>query len=305
MKRWRIKQLWMYPFTRSRLGEDLYEWLTAVVLGTQRGMSRKWCYWFREHLVLCRRFARIRIPGLRVWLYQPGWSLAPVVMSRIVTGIGPFVTEDRRRLARRYVALAVGEVAKVASRIGAAAGQPRPNLALLDSLRSARSPNQVLEVCEARYHVGDLTDLEAFPPESADLCISMGRLEHYAESDLAYLFSQMRRVLAPGGVGSHIVDHRDHYWHFDKSLHCFHHLTYSDEEWAALARGRKLFRNRLLEADYVRLFERTGFDVLARVHQLHREDASTLDPGTLWGRYKALSKADLEAAVSHFVVRRA
>lgn len=39
MKGWRTKQFWMYPFTRSRLGEDLYEWLTAVVFGTQSGIA--------------------------------------------------------------------------------------------------------------------------------------------------------------------------------------------------------------------------------------------------------------------------
>jgi hypothetical protein len=42
--KWRLKHLWMYPFMRTEAGADLYEWLTAVVLGTQSGMSAKWCY---------------------------------------------------------------------------------------------------------------------------------------------------------------------------------------------------------------------------------------------------------------------
>src|SRR5437667_9482063 len=103
ISKWRIKQLWMYPFMRSRAGADLYEWLTAVALGTQRGMSRKWCYWFREHVVLCRRFGRASFPEKRLWLFQPGWSLAPVLLSAIATGQGALVTEDRRRLPKRYL----------------------------------------------------------------------------------------------------------------------------------------------------------------------------------------------------------
>ena len=33
LSKWRLKQLWMYPFMRTRAGADLYEWLTAGVLG--------------------------------------------------------------------------------------------------------------------------------------------------------------------------------------------------------------------------------------------------------------------------------
>ena len=113
----------------------------------------------------------------------------------------------------------------------------------------------------------------------------------------------MRRVLVPGGLGSHIVDHRDHYWHYDKSIHCFHHLTFSDKDWAALCKGRKLYRNRLLEPDYVREFERAGFEVLAAIHELHRRDAEGIDPKSFWGPFKALTRDDLQAAVTHFVVR--
>ena len=304
MNRAKLKQLWMYPFTRSRLGEDVYEWLTAVALGTQGGMSRKWCYWFREHIVLSRRHAHLKIPGRRVWLFEPGWSLAPVMLGRLVTGRGPLVTEEHPRLARRYVSVAVSEVAEVAGRMSRSAGHLDLDLSLLDRLREVASPRRALELCGAQYAVLGLAGLETLPASSADLCISMGRLEHCGESELGWLFSQMHRVLAPGGIGSHIVDHRDHLWHFDKSIHCFRHLTYSDEEWAAMARGRKLFRNRLLERDYVNLFEDAGFEVLAHVHALHHSDASGVDPETLWGRYRELSREDLAAAVSHFVVRR-
>jgi len=304
LKSWRLKRAWMRPFTCFPMGEDLYEWLTAVVLGTQRGMSRKWCYWFREHLVLSRRYARIGIAGLRLWLFEPGWSVAPVILGYLATGRGPLVTEGRRRLAGRYVANAVEEVAGVAPQVCRSAGRSEPGLVFLESLSGAPSPEQVLDACQARYQVCSGSDLATVASESADLCMSMGRLEHYPEDGLARLLAQMRRVLVPGGVGSHIVDHHDHYWHFDKSIHCFHHLTYSDEEWARVARGRKGFRNRLLESDYLRLFEASGFEVLGCVHERHRDDATAVDPRTLWGRYRELSREDLAAAVSHFVVRR-
>jgi SAM-dependent methyltransferase len=308
LSKWRLKQLWMYPFMRTDVGASLYEWLTAVVLGTQSGMSRKWCHWFREHVVLCRRFGGVRFPGKRIWLFQPGWSLAPVIMSKMVTGQGPLVTEDRRRLATRYLAIAILEVAKVGQRLCASAGMDHggtdPTSAdLLQQLRRTSSADAALRLCEAEYHVGDLCTLEGIPSRSVDICFSMGRLEHFSPRDLDFLLAQMHRVLVPGGVGSHIVDHRDHYWHYDKSIHCFHHLTFSDKEWEALCRGRKSYRNRLLEPDYLRAFRQADFEVLAAVHDLHQEDAAGVDPRELWGPYAGLEGDDLRAAVSHFIVR--
>lgn len=299
---WRMKRLWMYPFTLTERGANLYEWLTAVVLGIQGGMSRKWCYWFREHLVLSRRFGRATFPGRRIWLFQPGWSLAPVFMSKIVSGRGPLVTEDRQRLARRYLPAAIDEVRKVAVELRASAKVDSPETNLLHRLSQAPSASAALRMSDATYWVGRLRELEQLPAQSIDICMSMGRLEHLNPSNLDFLLAQMRRVLAPGGIGSHIVDHRDHYWHFDKSIHCFHHLTVSEEKWERICARGKAYRNRLLEPDYIHKFEEGG-EVLAAVHDLHRNDAAGVDPRSLWGIYAELSPSDLQAAVSHFIVR--
>jgi hypothetical protein len=303
LARWRLKQLWMYPFVQTQAGSDVYEWLTAVVLGTQGGMSHKWCSWFKEHMVLCRDLGGAHVPGSRVWLFQPGWSLAPVFLSRIATGRGPLVTEDRSRLAGRYLPVAIEEACEVAEDLVASTQADRSRSALLEELRRAKSPREALRTCAAEYKVGGLDELAAIRDESADICVSMGRLEHLSEDDLRRLFREMHRALASGGVGTHIVDHRDHYWHYDKSIHCFHHLTYSEERWERRCGKGKGYRNRLLEPDYVRLFEEAGFEVLASRH-LHSRDAEQVDPTTLWGPYASLSRQDLEAVVSHFIVRR-
>lgn len=302
--KWRLKWLWMYPFVRTQTGADVYEWLTAVVLGTQRGLSHKWCSWFQEHLLLCRDLGGADVTGGRVWLFQPGWTLAPVFLSRMATGRGPLVTEDRTRLAARYLPGAIEEAGRVAGELLTAVQADLSESALLEGLRRAESPRQALRACAAEYRVGGLRGLAALRDESADLCLSMGRLEHLSEDDLGHLLREMHRILTPHGVASHIVDHRDHYWHYDKStIHCFHHLTYSDERWERVCGKGKGYRNRLLEPDYLRLFEEGGFEVVADRH-LHSEDAEGIDPTTLWGPFASLSREDLDAVVSHFVVRR-
>lgn len=302
--RWRRKHLLMYPFSHNRFGENLYEWLTAAALGTQKGMSRKWCYWFREHILLSRRHANISFSGKRIWLFEPGWSLAPVILSYLVTAKGPLVTEDYNRQAKRYISPALTEVHKAAPIVCKSAVVPATNLEFLNSIERITSTQQMLDTCQAQYLVGDPQDLKNIPSEAADICFSMGRLEHFKENDLRYLLQQMSRILSPHGIGTHIIDHRDHFWHYDKSIHCFHHLTFSDQAWSTLAKGRHIYRNRLLEPDYIRLFNEAGFEVLGCIHKLHRQDAKEVDPKSLWGPYAKLSFKDLEAAVSHFIVRR-
>lgn len=304
MKKWRRKHLMMYPFALTRFGENLYEWLTAVALGTQQGMSRKWCYWFREHVLLCRRYARVNFPDTRIWLFEPGWSLAPVVLSRMVTHGETLITEAQPKLAGRYIAPALAEVERAAEILCRSAGITVDSGKFLNSLNKNMSPAQILQACRARYLHEDLDGFNTIPEGAVELCFSMGRLEHFTPEELDRLFAEMNRILVPAGIGSHIVDHRDHFWHYDKSIHCFNHLTFSDQEWSALVRGRHLFRNRLLEPDYIRLFQKNGFKVLAAVHKLHRSDAAGVDPRTLWGEYAKLTDLDLEAAVSHFIVQK-
>ncbi|MGB2905973.1 MAG: class I SAM-dependent methyltransferase [Candidatus Aminicenantaceae bacterium] len=227
-----------------------------------------------------------------------------LIRWRMITSQDLLVTEDRTRLADCYVAPALEEAGKVASSICRSAGVEDDRPGILEDLSGVSSARKILAESGARYVVGDLVSLAELEADSTDVCFSMGRLEHFSQESLSVLMGQMSRIIRPGGIASYIVDHRDHFWHFDKSIHCFHHLTYSDKEWASTARGRHMYRNRLLEKDYCRLFEEQGFEVLAAIHRLHREDAAGVDPSSLWGRFSELRQQDLEAAVTHFVVRR-
>ena len=51
---------------------------------------------------------------------------------------------------------------------------------------------------------------------SIDLCHSGGTLEHYPPEELAAFLSECFRILRPGGVASHVFDHRDHLHHADR-----------------------------------------------------------------------------------------
>lgn len=78
---------------------------------------------------------------------------------------------------------------------------PASTLASLDAL---------LAYCNATYLTGGVASLRTIPDGSVDFIWSHAVLEHIRRRDFDALLREMRRILRPGGVGSHSVDLQDH-----------------------------------------------------------------------------------------------
>lgn len=302
MDRWFLKYLVKRGLGSLPLGVSVYDLLTAGVLGTQRAVPGKWCRWFREHLLLVRRHTELELAHPGIWCLDVGATLTPGMLARLVSDGDVLMTDQRRRLRERYTGTAIEAVANNLAqlrRAGAARGKE-----VLYSLPGARGARDVMERLALRY----LAPVEAGGLEGAEgsfgLCMSMGALEHYPADALEGLIGNMGRFLHAGGVASHIVDHRDHLWHFDQTKDCFYHLRFSDEQWQRMAESPLLYLNRLLRSDYLRLFEEAGFEVRYAGHGLHERDTVGVARERLWGRYASASDEDLRAAVTHFVAVR-
>jgi hypothetical protein len=299
MDRWHKKQLVKHTFTVMPWGVTIYDWLTAAALNSQRAVPGKWCRWFREHLVLIRRHAALDLEQTPFWCIDVGATMTPGLLARAVTNCSVLLTDTRARLRERYCTPAVTAVCADLENIKKWAHTTLCNRDLFTEHNGL-------------YRIADLTrrfGLDYIAPAGEGdietggfgLCMSMGALEHRAPQDLAGLIHTMARALRKGGVASHIVDHRDHLWHFDATKDCFHHLRFSDEEWLKLAMGPLLYVNRLLRSDYIRLFETAGFAVRYAGYGLHEGDTAGVVRERLWGRFASASAEDLHAAVSHFV----
>ncbi len=88
----------------------------------------------------------------------------------------------------------------------------------------------------------------------ADLIVSNAFFEHIPEVEPAV--AELSRVTRPGGMGVHVIDCSDHRRYHDAQIHPLQFLTESHE--GALARGS----NRLRPAEFVKIFERNGFEVI-------------------------------------------
>lgn len=120
--------------------------------------------------------------------------------------------------------------------------------ALCDTLRrQAQTRHPGADLSRARR----VRDLRELADASADVIVSNSVLEHVTDVDA--LFSQCRRVLAPGGIMLHQVDYRDHFFKYP-----FHFLKFSRRTWETWLNPGDLTRQRL--DDHLFALDRAGFE---------------------------------------------
>ena len=107
-------------------------------------------------------------------------------------------------------------------------------------------------------------------------------------------------MLAPGGIGIHQIDLRDHR-DFAKPL-AF--LDYSDEEWLALnARDPFSYTNRWRKRDFKDAFASSG-TVIEKLEVSVRAEVTPALRARVHPRFRDRPTEDLEALSAFFVVRK-
>lgn len=136
-----------------------------------------------------------------------------------------------------------------------------------------------------------------------DIVFSHTCLEHIPPHILESVFADSKRVLRPGGIISHGIDHSDHRSHIDPNLSRIDFLRYSDATWRLLCIDPLDYTNRLRHSAYVAMIKAAGFDLLlenAIRDGRIEEQVKTLP---LWGRFQNLSQIDLHTTWSHLIAR--
>jgi SAM-dependent methyltransferase len=153
------------------------------------------------------------------------------------------------------------------------------------------------------------------PDGTADLCHSGGVLEHEPAERLAAFLRESFRILRPGGIASHVYDHRDHLRHVDPCWPFLLHMALPEGPYRALFGHPLLFHNRLAPREVMARFEAAGFEPIAtrrfvlpdkRYVDVHPETAGEAGvPGWLGsGRLRALSTEDRHTAAIHYLYRK-
>jgi len=142
------------------------------------------------------------------------------------------------------------------------------------------------------------------PPGSLDVVVSRAVLEHIPPGTIREIFSEMRRILRPGGVMYHLIDNSDHWEHGDKSISKVNFLQFSEPlfRWASL--NGQNYQNRLRHPEYARCLEEAGFGIVREDRVMDEASLRILPSLRLARRFAGFSHEDLATITSVYVARK-
>jgi SAM-dependent methyltransferase len=285
---------------------QFYRTLTRDWLGTQAThvdkLARVWPGYVRVW-----RDIGLPLDGARVWVLEGGWTLFPFLANYLTTGSGGVVTNRDAKLIDRYLARSVG---------GALDYDLPSSEARRRTVEAMRwAPDVASAVAMLRGTLFEDIDPSGIPlaSDSIDLCHSGGTLEHYRPASLEAFLGEAFRILRPGAVMSHVVDHRDHLHHADQSWPFMRHLALSDPVYTAAFGHPLLYHNRLLPGEIEAAFMAAGFRKIAirrmilpsrRWVENPLEGTAGIERSQLAHRFRAATDEDLHTAAAHYIFRK-
>jgi SAM-dependent methyltransferase len=209
----------------------------------------------------------------------------------------------------RYLARAVSGVLDCKWPVGAVRDERR---ARIDALRWASGSRAALETLGCALHEHVAPAHVPLKDASMDLVHSGGALEHLAPEELDSFIGECHRILRPGGIASHVFDHRDHLYHADKRWPFLAHQALPKPIYSALFGHPLLFHNRLLPEEICRRFEAAGFKRIAVRRMILPAGRYVPDEEVTSGlaglprrlQRAQLSPLDLHTAAAHYLFAR-
>lgn len=145
----------------------------------------------------------------------------------------------------------------------------------------------------------------ALTDKSLDLIMSHAVLEHIPKSDIYNLFSSLRPKISDNGLMIHMVDHSDHFEHYDKSISRINFLTWNEEKHALINYLIKDGENRMRHHEYHQVFQDAGFEVVKEEADLHKETLEKVETLDLVYPYKKMRPEQLSILTSTYVLKPA
>ncbi|MHC4052549.1 methyltransferase domain-containing protein [Bradyrhizobium sp. 25ACV] len=122
-------------------------------------------------------------------------------------------------------------------------------------LKSATLPDAMKEY-DIAYLTEGTNSLKKIPNQSIDFVWSQVVLEHIYRDEFPALIKELRRVVAPDGIGVHSIDFRDH---LGGGLN---NLRFGDDVWETQAfRTSGFYTNRIRPQEMIGLMREGGFSV--------------------------------------------
>lgn len=289
-------------FGRVPGGAAAYRALTRGRMGTAASHVVKLARVWPGYVAVWRHHG-IELEGAQLWCHDAGATPFMPIAAYALTGRGAVITGEP--MLDRYIDRARRGVLECGFAL------PDDRRAHVEGLRWLTRIDDVLAATGARSepHIADA---------SIDLCHSGGALEHEHPDELDAFLAEQLRVLRPGGVASHVYDHRDHLHHADNAVPFLAHLAWPEPIYRGVFGHALGYHARLSPTEVAARFEAAGLQRIAVRRLIYAngerryvdsEDAALAgSPGLprarLAGRFRDWSEPDLRTAAAHYLFRR-
>jgi SAM-dependent methyltransferase len=302
----------LFGFGRMPGGARLYRRLTREWMGTQGSHVDKLRRVWPGYVHVWRSRCGLEMEGLDLWVHEGGWTPFAPLVNYLLTGNGGVVTNVEAHMLDRYLARAVNGALLTALPEPVPAERRRR----VEALRWYERSVDAIEAVGGALHEAVSPAAVPLPSNSIDLCHSGGTLEHYRPDELAAFLSECFRILRPGGIASHVFDHRDHLHHADRRWPFLAHLALPEPAYTTLCGHPLGYHSRLLSPQIIRSFEDAGFEkvairrlILPERRYVDEEEATVtgrrgLPRALLARRFRKIAEADLRTAAAHYLFRK-
>jgi SAM-dependent methyltransferase len=163
-------------------------------------------------------------------------------------------------------------------------------------MEGATSLDDVLALCGATYRTSGLASLRTLPDRSIDFIWSNTVLQHVRRSEFLETMGELRRVLRPGGVCSHVLDLAD------TVGGALNNLRFPERLWESrLVAESGFYTNRLRYSELLAHFAAVGFR--ADVVNITRWTTPPTPRSKLARQFRRFSDDDLCVSGFHVVLR--
>lgn len=302
---WKIKAAVRRTLLAMPQGAALYRYLTSRVLGTQHGMAAKWFRVFPAHVrVLHDKFG----DGARdvpLWCFDSGTTAAAGFAAAIASDAEGLLTDRWGRLTDTYLETSREILRGQGAELAKISSAPEDRFArVCDSVAGCTVSTEALRSVGMTYAPRHDAACSAPWHGRIGLVFSAGTFEHYTPAQVDEELVRMREALRPGGVLSHVVDHRDHRWHADKTIAPLMHLALDRADYEKRFSNPLDYHNRWMKSDWAACFSRHGFEVEARTVIAATPDLVSLPREKMAAEFRHLTEDDLTSLVTHFVAAK-
>jgi SAM-dependent methyltransferase len=288
---WRHKALLQLVFSSVPFGERLNYFFQRHVTKSLPTTDAKFASIVstaKEHIDIIKRYYHRPLGKSTFYEFGSGWDVT-IPLAFYAFGVQCQILVDIRNLLRRDL---VNDTIEKYQRISLNFALPRKPNRYIDGKQRDWAPLlkkyygiDYRAPCDAQH-----TQIESC---SIDCITSTSTLEHIPTQDIQKILEECYRILRDDGIMSFQIDYQDHYSYFDRDLSVYNFLQYSDKAWIWFSPPLG-YQNRLRHRDYIDLFQKSGFEVVAECRRDGTEtDLEAISRLSFDGKYSAYSLPEL------------